>query len=104
MPKNLAAFLLVGAGGMAGSMLRYALALTGQRFSISFPHGTLWANLAGCFLIGLVTQVAADTGLIAPTTRLLLTAGFCGGLTTLSSMIYELGQMLRDGEWFYAWA
>ena len=43
--------LAVGAGGAAGSILRYGLSLAGQRWSISFPHGTLWANLLGCLLL-----------------------------------------------------
>jgi CrcB protein len=34
--------------------------------------------------------------------RLLLATGFCGGFTTMSSFIYELGQFVQDKEYFYA--
>ena len=33
---------------------------------------------------------------------MLLATGFCGGFTTLSSFIYELGQFVQDKEYFYA--
>ena len=60
----------VGAGGFVGSVLRYGLSLAGQRLSISFPHGTLWANLLGCLLLGVVTAVAAETEVLSPSTHL----------------------------------
>jgi CrcB protein len=34
--------------------------------------------------------------------RLLLATGFCGGFTTLSSMIYETNAMFRDSEYLHA--
>ena len=34
--------------------------------------------------------------------RLLLATGFCGGFTTMSSFIYELGQFVQDKEFFFA--
>ena len=34
--------------------------------------------------------------------RLLLATGFCGGFTTMSSFIYELGQYVQDKEYFFA--
>jgi fluoride exporter len=94
--------LLVGIGGAAGSLARYGLAVLLQRHSLVFPLGTLAANLAGCFVIGCVAELAAPLALLPPATRLLLGTGFCGGFTTLSSMIYEVAQFLRDGEYFHA--
>lgn len=83
---------------MAGAMARYAMALALQNHSLVFPFGTLGANLAGCFLIGVISQLAAVSTAISPEIRLLLATGFCGGFTTLSSMIFELDRLLRDGE------
>jgi CrcB protein len=34
--------------------------------------------------------------------RLLLATGFCGGFTTMSSFVYELGQFMQDKEYFFA--
>ncbi|HOW97081.1 MAG TPA: fluoride efflux transporter CrcB [Kiritimatiellia bacterium] len=100
--RLLFSMLLVGAGGFVGSVLRYALALAAQRYSISFPHGTLWANLLGCLAIGAISALAAATEVLSPAVRLLLATGICGGFTTMSSFIYELAQLLRDNELWLA--
>lgn len=100
--KTLAPFLVVGAGGFAGSALRYALSLAGQRYSLSFPHGTLWANLLGCLVLGAVTALAARSGSLSPTVRLLLATGFCGGFTTMSTFTYEAVRFIQDAEYLYA--
>ena len=96
--------LVVGAGGALGSVLRYTLSLLAQRYSVTFPHGTLWANLLGCLLIGIVVTSATATESISPSLRLFLATGICGGFTTMSSFIYELAQFAKDREFFYAGA
>jgi fluoride exporter len=98
----LMASALVGTGGFAGSIARYSLTLFCQRFSVEWPFGTMAANLLGCFIIGLITALSDRTEVVSPATRLLLTTGFCGGFTTMSSMIYETAQMLRSSEYFHA--
>ena len=98
--SKLVPFVLVGLGGTVGSLLRYGFTLMLQRWAITIPCGTLTANLAGCFVIGIVTEGAARGGLITPNTRLLLATGFCGGLTTMSSFIYESGKFAQESEWF----
>ena len=95
-------YLCVAIGGLLGSLCRYGLALCTQGYSFAMPLGTLGSNLAGCFVIGVVAQITVDTELISPLTRLFLVTGFCGGFTTLSSLIYELAQMMKVGEWWYA--
>ncbi len=95
-------FVWVGVGGLVGSLCRYGFTLSLSHPAASLPWGTLASNLAGCLVIGMVSQLAADTELLSPATRLFLATGFCGGFTTLSSLIYELIQMVRDGEWLHA--
>lgn len=101
MFAKLIPWFCVAGGGAVGSLARYALGLAAQRFSLSFPVGTLAANILGCLVIGGVMQVAAETEILSPNVRLLLATGFCGGFTTLSSMVYEEAQFFKDGEWFY---
>ena len=96
--------MVVGAGGALGSVLRYSLSLLAQRFSVTFPHGTLGANLLGCLVIGIVVTLAATTESLTPTLRLFLATGICGGFTTMSSFIYELTQFVKDHEFLYAGA
>jgi CrcB protein len=102
MERLLLPILVVGAGGALGSILRYLLSLCAQRYAVSFPHGTLWANLLGCFVIGGVTTLASSTNTLSATTRLFLAVGICGGFTTMSSFVYELAQFIRDRELFFA--
>jgi len=100
--KTAMPFLVVGVGGFIGSVLRYALSLLGQRCSVTFPHGTLWSNLLGCLAIGAVTALAAKTGALSPTMRLLLATGFCGGFTTMSTFTYEMFKFVQATEYLYA--
>jgi len=100
--KTLMPILFVGTGGFIGSALRYLLSLMGQRYSITFPHGTLWANLLGCFTIGIVTALATETELLTPSARLFLATGICGGFTTMSTFNYEMFQLVQESEYLYA--
>lgn len=96
-------FLAVGIGSMVGGISRYGLTLATQSISaFSLPYGTLISNLAGCLIIGLLAGLGAKTELMSNEVRLLLATGFCGGFTTLSSFIYELGQFVQDKEYFFA--
>ena len=96
-------FLLVGLGSMAGGVSRYGLTLATQNVSaFSLPYGTLFSNLAGCLVIGLLAGFGAKTELLSSELRLLLATGFCGGFTTMSSFIYELGQFVQDKDYFFA--
>jgi CrcB protein len=95
-------FLLVGLGSMVGGVSRYGLTLVTQNVSaFSLPYGTLISNLAGCLVIGLIAGFGR-TELLSTELRLLLATGFCGGFTTMSSFVYELGQFLQDKEYFFA--
>ena len=92
----------VGVGGLAGSVTRYLTTQFMQRFSFEFPYGTLTSNLAGCFLIGVIVGLGMRSDAVSPEARLLLATGFCGGFTTLSSMAYELSELMRDGTFLLA--
>lgn len=98
--KMLVNSLLVGAGGFVGSIARYLLSVVLQTHSLVFPAGTLTANIAGCFIIGVLSQITL-AGNVSPGTRLALGVGFCGGFTTASSFVYETAQFLREGEYFH---
>lgn len=92
----------VGAGGFVGSILRYGFSLAGQRYSVAFPHGTLWANLLGCLLLGAVMAVAAETEILSPSARLFWATGLCGGFTTMSTFMYEMSRFGQDSEYWVA--
>ena len=96
-------FVLVGLGSMAGGVSRYGISLWTQNISVfSIPYGTLISNLAGCLIIGVIAGISGKSELLSSEMRLLLATGFCGGFTTMSSFVYELGQFVQDKEYFFA--
>ncbi|MDX2429195.1 MAG: CrcB family protein [Xanthomonadales bacterium] len=96
-------FVYVGLGSMLGGVSRYGMSLVTQNIAaLSMPLGTLLSNVAGCLLIGLIAGISATSTLLSTEMRLLLATGFCGGFTTMSSFVYELGQFIQDKEYFYA--
>ena len=76
--------------------------ITQNYAAVTIPFGTLISNVAGCLLIGLIAGISATSQVLSTEMRLLLATGFCGGFTTMSSFVYELGQFIQDKEYFYA--
>jgi fluoride exporter len=92
--------LLVGLAGALGTLARYGVAVwAGRAIGTTFPYGTLLVNLAGCFLIAFVSQLALSTTMISPTVKLTLTTGFMGGLTTYSAFDFETTILLKERAW-----
>ena len=61
-------------------------------------------NVGGSFLIGLIQERSAPTTpIISESTRLFLTVGLMGGLTTYSSFSYETIRLMEVGAWGQAW-
>ena len=96
MIKN---FLIVGLGGAAGSMLRYAVHRFFQAQSAAtFPTGTLLVNIGGCFLIGILWGMATRSLLWNEEMKLLLMTGFCGGFTTFSAFTLDGIGLLKENK------
>ena len=95
--------LLIGLAGALGTITRYLVAVWATRtLGAGFPYGTLFVNLAGCFLIAAITHVAVSTTMLSPTLRLTLTTGFVGGLTTYSAFNLETTQLFQSRAWYSA--
>ena len=96
--------LLIAIGGAIGTVLRYLVGVLAlQWLGTGFPYGTLIVNLTGAFVIGLVQALAADTAVVSESTRLFLTTGMMGGLTTYSAFSYETAHLLELHAWHLAW-
>ena len=87
-------------GGGIGAVLRY---LTGIVISVylktNFPTATFFVNIIGCFILGFLFVFFIEKSQINPALKLLLTTGFCGGLTTFSTFSPEIFNMIQDTQY-----
>jgi len=94
--------LAVFLGGGLGSIARWLLSLRLNPVHHAIPIGTLTANLIGAFIIGAGLAWFTRLSHIDPMWKLLITTGFCGGLTTFSTFSAEVVFLLQDGR--FGWA
>ena len=89
----------VSAGGIAGTLLRFA---AGNWVNAHWPRhfylGTLAVNLVGCLLIGLLYGLFLHRPLVPVELRAGLIVGFLGGLTTFSSFSMDTVRLLESGQ------
>lgn len=87
--------LWVVLGAAVGAPLRY---LTDRALQTThdtgFPWGTFTVNMAGSLLLGVVAGGPAPGWLVAA-----LGTGFCGALTTWSTLGYETVRLAEDRAW-----
>lgn len=80
-------------------MLRYLVSLLIVRYGGGlFPLSTLAVNVAGCFVAGMLFNVAGNP--CQPALRLLLMVGFCGGFTTFSAFAVENVNLWQAAAYF----
>jgi CrcB protein len=93
-PRAIAA---VFAGGVVGTLARAGLAEAAPPTPGHWPWATFAANVAGAFVLGLIATHHGQRPLLSIYRRPLLGTGFCGALTTFSTMQLELLRMLDAG-------
>lgn len=95
--------LYIGLAGMLGTLGRYWLSgVVARRYGETFPLGTLFVNIIGCFLAGLLFYLMQERFLVNQTLRTIIMIGFLGGFTTFSSYGLQTFTLLRDGEIAFA--
>jgi fluoride exporter len=96
-PLSAQLIALVGVGGVLGTAARYAV----ERWlpaGTGFPRGTLIVNLIGTLVLGILLEALARGGPDVGRrrrARLLVGTGFCGGLTTYSTLAVETDLLIR---------
>ena len=87
--------LMVGIGGFFGSCARYMISKwTGGVFA-SFPLGTLLSNVIAGLVIGFIIGLEQQSVRISKSTKLFLTTGLLGGLSTFSTFSLETVELFR---------
>ena len=77
---------LIAVGGFVGATLRHAVTVG---LPATFPWGTLAANVAGTFLLGILLYEAHLADVLSAETRLVVGTGFCSSFTTYSTFAAE---------------
>ena len=83
----------VFAGGFAGALARYGIVELFGSYDGDWPWPIFIANIAGCAILG---YVIAHRGPGLPVS--LVGTGFCGALTTFSTLQLELYELIDGGD------
>ncbi len=93
-------FLIVFLGGGIGAALRHGVNLLSARLlGNAFPYATLFENVSGSLVMGLLAAYFAfkgDDG--SQTWKLFLTTGILGGYTTFSTFSLDTALHFERGE------
>lgn len=91
-------FIIVGVGGMLGSVARYSVGRLISRYSKSaFPFATFLINIIGALLLGIVSARHGSGRLY-----LLAGEGFLGAFTTFSTFMYEGFDLIKSNKYLNA--
>ncbi len=88
--------IAVGLGAIFGALGRYYLTLFWlQKKGREFPYGTLFVNLTGAFVIGVVATLAPAYGWPVILQKFIF-VGLLGAYTTFSSYILDTANLFRN--------
>ena len=92
--------LLVALGGALGAVVRFAVASAFTRkLGASWPYGTLFINVSGCFLVALFLTAASERYPdMHAGWRYFFPIGFVGAYTTFSTYEFETWRLAQLGQ------
>lgn len=95
-PAMLAA---VAVGGALGSVARYlSMVALGAVVGAAFPWGTLFVNILGSAVMGLIIEGSAQRWDIGLEWKTFLTVGVLGGFTTFSTFSLDVALLIERNE------
>lgn len=92
-------FIIVGIGGMLGSMTRYSLGRLINKYikKTSFPYATFTINIVGAFMLGVVSALYSSGQ-----AYMFAGEGFLGAFTTFSTFMYEGFELIKNDKYLNA--
>ncbi|MDH5611764.1 MAG: fluoride efflux transporter CrcB [Gammaproteobacteria bacterium] len=91
--------LFIAAGGAIGAVLRYGASLgVYSLLGRGFPYGTLFVNVTGSLLMGLLSIIMLERFNVGPEWRAAILVGLLGSFTTFSTFSIETLNLLEQGD------
>lgn len=91
--------LAIAAGGAIGAVGRhYAGVVALKWLGAGFPFGTLFVNVTGSFVMGVLIMLMSLRWNVGDEVRAFLTVGLLGGFTTFSAFSLDFATMVQRGE------
>ena len=94
--------IAISLGACVGALARWQLGLWLNQGHAVLPWGTLAANWAGAWLVGVAVVFFQSQTQLDPAWRLAIITGFLGGLTTFSTFSAEVVGMLQHARYALA--
>lgn len=101
MPSLFPTVVVFLGAGLGGTLRFWLGGLVQSLVGVAFPVGTLFVNLTGSFLIGVVMGALSRETLLQ-SWHLFAVVGMLGGYTTFSSFSYETVVLLQRSAWVEA--
>ncbi|MGD2053893.1 MAG: fluoride efflux transporter CrcB [Gammaproteobacteria bacterium] len=99
------ALLLIAVGGAVGAVLRYGASISVYSLlGRGFPYGTLFVNVSGSLLMGILSVLMLERFDIGPEWRAAILVGVLGSFTTFSTFSIETLNLLEQGDLMRAMA
>jgi len=91
--------ILIATGGAIGAVLRYGASIgVYSLLGKGFPYGTLFVNVSGSLLMGLLSVLMLERFNIGPEWRAAVLVGLLGSFTTFSTFSIETLNLLEQGD------
>ena len=99
------ALIFIAVGGAVGAVLRYGASVSVYSLlGRGFPYGTLFVNVSGSLLMGLLSVIMLERFDLGPEWRAAVLVGVLGSFTTFSTFSIETLNLLEQGELWRAMA
>ena len=95
-------FITVGIGGFIGACLRFSLTKLSDFLRFSYPMGTLMSNVLAGIAVGVIMGLEQQSFSISNKTKLFLSVGLLGGLSTFSAFSAETIKMFQNEKYWWA--